>query len=241
MNRRTIQVNLAAPWEIRNNSLIAPVIMLAQAIACGSAGCVLHPAETIKNSVNLWRNIPVTLNHPEINGRYLSAASPETAGQVIGHLESPAWEGGKLKARVVITRRDPGLWETLQRTREVSVGIFTEELPAQGIYEGREFTKISQFIRPDHLALLPEGGAAFSWEAGGGIRANTKGEREMSEILMPGNIRDDGEKMVTNEELRILQESEDILLPYTILNQNLAGQKRQDENDDALLPCGFGR
>jgi hypothetical protein len=58
---------------------------------------------------------------------------------------------------------------------EVSTGIFFDIEDVAGNWDGEDYDYIARNMRPDHLALLPEGQGACSYKDGCGVRAN-KGE-----------------------------------------------------------------
>jgi len=53
---------------------------------------------------------------------------------------------------------------------EVSLGCFTDPSAEEGDFNGEHYDAIAHNHRPDHLALLPGGKGACSWEDGCGVR-----------------------------------------------------------------------
>lgn len=254
-NRREINCNWAHPWTLVNGHMRATGTIMRQGVFCGSKGCILHSGETIKNSVKNWANIPVTIDHPMIGNSLISVKEKPEA--VIGHLENPQFRNGALMADIVITTNDQNIRQQLQNTRELSIGVFTEEIEASGIYEGKGYSAIAQYYKADHLALLPNGVGACSWERGEcgiGLVANADIWREAIEqiindnkernnsmeknILMPSGLTVNEEE--DEKALQALREEADqkgILLPAQF---NVTGTKKAEHQEaNILLPTGL--
>ena len=69
------------------------------------------------------------------------------------------------------------------------LGVFSDYDPVPGQFEGMQYNEAAKNLRPDHLALLPGGTGACSWDAGCGIRANsnkkggTNVKKEFNEMI----------------------------------------------------------
>jgi hypothetical protein len=88
-------------------------------------------------------------------------------------------ENGKLKAEAWIDEQkirqiSPLAYAYIMQGRqlEVSLGVFTEDEPTSGNWNGEDYVAIARSHRPDHLALLPGEQGACSWADGCGVRAN---------------------------------------------------------------------
>ena len=234
-NRREINVNWAHPWQLMNGNMRATGTIIRQGVFCGSQGCILHTAESIKNSVPNWQNVPVTINHPMIGNTLVSIREKPDA--IIGHLENPQFRNGALMADIVITTQDHNILQQLQNTREVSIGVFTEEILASGTYNGKGYSAISQFYKPDHLALLPDGEGACSWERGEcgiGLTANEELLKKAATAVA---------QMLSQQAERNNVMGNNILLPSGIVTQEekiVVFQALGDEADkrNLLLPVG---
>jgi len=171
--KAVMQANLAGAWRQRGNAMVAPAVLVRETVLCGSRGCLLHPRQTIQQSVKSWNGIPVTLSHPT-DSRGQPVSIRQTPGKAIGHVEAPRFRNGKLLADIVIPSPTPALRTKLAPLKQVSVGLYSDEIPATGVYGGKEYSAISQDYRPDHLAILPQNEqAACAWGADGcGIGAN---------------------------------------------------------------------
>jgi hypothetical protein len=170
--------------------IVVPVVMMVEGVHSGSHGPILHLAEELGAFPGSWNGIPVTIQHPEDeDGNYISANSPEVIKEyAIGTVFNTHMEGDKLKAEVWIdeqriTAISPSALEHIMEGKplEVSIGVFSEDEEVVGdpTYNGETYNAISRNPRPDHLALLPDGVGACSWEDGCGVRANKKGGKNV--------------------------------------------------------------
>lgn len=164
-------------------NLVVPVIMLRDTVVNGSR-------VTVEELLPMtWNGVPVTVDHPTINGENVSANSPEVLEEfAIGRIFNSTLDGDKLKAEAWLdiaktNKVDPDLIKTLQSgtNMDVSTGYFARDLNANGTFEGEEFNNQHVDIRPDHLALLPNSEGACSWEKGCGVRANKTDDPEKPE------------------------------------------------------------
>jgi len=162
--------------------LIVPVVMMVEGVHCGSAGPLFHSIEELGKYPASWNGIPVSIQHPEQDGQYISANSPEVLErQTVGQVFNTFVDGNKLKAECWIdieriTAISPEAYSYLQNKRplEVSIGVFSDDVPQEGDWNGEHYVAIATNHRPDHLALLPGGRGACSWADGAGIRINSK-------------------------------------------------------------------
>lgn len=259
MKRTELNVNFSQQWKPRGQDLVARGTLIRQGVFCGSRGCILHPGESIKNSVRDWNRVPVTLGHPRIGDDFVAASdAPDT---IIGHLEAPAFRSNALIADIVITSQDQSVRRELQASREVSIGLFSDELPSEGVYNNLAYSLIAQNYKPDHLAILKRGETgACSWEDGCGVRTNQAALREAMKIyvnnlltggnntmniqpLLPPGVKQ--EKKMTDKELLAMQAEADrrgILLPIQF-NRSIAQTKSKANTwsgeVEPLLPAGM--
>ena len=162
--------------------LVVPVVMMVEGVHSGSHGPLYHSIEELGKFPEAWNGMPVVIDHPEINGEYLSANIPDVIdARMVGRVYNTKVEGQKLMAQawidearlrqissVVLAQIEAG------EPIEVSLGMFTEELVTEGEFNGEQYEAIARNHRPDHLALLPGGQGACSIADGCGIRANNK-------------------------------------------------------------------
>jgi len=163
--------------------LVVPVVMMVEGVHSGSAGAILHLKEELEKFVEAWNGRPVTIDHPEENGTNLSAAErPDILERSVGVLFNTCMEDGKLKAEAwldieKLQAMSPEALNYIKQNRplDVSVGVFTDQDATEGKWNGETYVSIARNYRPDHLALLPGGTGACSWNDGCGVRTNRKG------------------------------------------------------------------
>lgn len=160
--------------------LVAPLTMIVPGILHGSQGPLLYREEDIKQNVAAWNGVPLTVQHPSMNGGPISArAKGVWERQGIGTVKNASYKG-KLVAEgwfdAKRTRRiSPETYNALVSNQpiELSTGLFTKNLPVKnGAYKGRRYTHIATNFRPDHLAILPDRKGACSIKDGCGVLIN---------------------------------------------------------------------
>jgi hypothetical protein len=194
--------------------LILPVIMLTEGVHAGSHGPLLHLADEMGRFPGAWDGIPISVQHPVMDGYNVSCNAPDVIDeQAVGRVYHTQMDGGRLRAEAwidleAITRISPEALRYIQQGHplDVSVGVFTDDEQVTGDWNGKSYHGIARNHRPDHLALLPGGVGACDWAAGCGVRTNEKGgvmadisEAKVSledvfKCLQPGDYRlkDDG-------------------------------------------------
>jgi len=182
-----INTNSAYTISVRKHEgekhLVVPVVMMVEGVHNGSHGPLFHPATELGKFPEVWNGIPVIVSHPQKNGVYVSANSPDIVDeQVIGRVYNTRMEDGKLKAEVWINENKaikvhPEILGYLHEGKpiNVSVGVFTEDELTPGEWNGEKYIGIAKNHRPDHLALLPNEKGACSLEDGCGLGINRKG------------------------------------------------------------------
>jgi hypothetical protein len=161
--------------------IVVPVTMLVEGVHIGSHGSILHRLEEFGKEPDLWNGRPVTIEHPEVQGVNVSANHPDMAEvSTVGTIYNAHIDRGKLKAEAWIDEErlrqvSPEALTSINAATplEVSTGLFSEEVPEQGRWNGERYNAIARNYRPDHLALLPGGRGACSLDDGCGIRANS--------------------------------------------------------------------
>lgn len=157
--------------------LVVPVVMIRSDVVMND---LLVPAEEILPYS--WNGVPVTIQHPTAGKGYISANAPAVLEEFgVGTIFNSRWDSGVLKAEAWIDIQkantlQPGLVKALEdgEPMDVSTGFFSEDIPSSGSSNGRAFSAIARNLNPDHLALLPGGTGACSWEDGCGVRANER-------------------------------------------------------------------
>jgi len=172
-------------WEGRD-WLVAPVVALTSGIRNGE----LVSADEVLSHPQAWNGRPVVVYHPQDNGRHVSANDPallekQQIGQLFNVTAEQVGDQAKLKGELWIDiskARQIGQdgREVLTRLRnqtplEVSTAYFRDIIAAQGLLNGEEYGSQARDIKPDHLAVLPQGEGACSWADGcGAPRVNRK-------------------------------------------------------------------
>jgi hypothetical protein len=170
--------------------LIVPVTMIVEGVLNGSRGPLLHLAQDFGKFPDAWNGIPVVINHPAVNGKNVSANTPEIIDNAtVGRVYNAHIDGNALKAEAWLNEEKLGIISPdvlsavgMKQPIEVSVGVYTDEEDEPGTYNDREYTAIARNHRPDHLALLPCSVGACSIADGCGIRVNNlmrKGENNV--------------------------------------------------------------
>lgn len=176
MKRTLLTVYLVSPWTIQNGYAEAPVIIMVEGVHNGSHGPIFWSAHILRANAHRWHNVPIAINHPMIDGKYVSIN--DRPGEIIGHVVNPHFDEAKkaLKATIRIPSNHPEIGR-IQNIKEVSAGVFNDQTQSYGEWRGEGYYASAISMEPDHLALLPDCKGACSWEDGAGIRAN----REMQE------------------------------------------------------------
>jgi len=171
--------------------IIVPVVMMVEGVHNGSHGPLLHLAEDLGRFPASWDGIPVTINHPNVDGINVSATSPDIIEtQCVGRVYNTQMEEKKLKAEIwldalKLTAVSPvALAYILEgKPLDVSVGVFNEEERVSGTYmydnaEEKQYDAIARNHRPNHVALLPGETGACGWKDGCGVRVNKEGDED---------------------------------------------------------------
>lgn len=170
--------------------LVVPVVMMVEGVHSGSQGPVFHSIDQLGRFPESWNGIPVSIKHPVIDGKNVSANSPNIIDSVVvGRVYNTFVDGNKLKGEawldaVRLKQVSPATAAYLDKKQpiEVSLGMFSDNINEGGEWNGETYVAEANNHRPDHLALLPGGRGACSWEDGCGIRTN---EEYKEENIMP--------------------------------------------------------
>lgn len=156
--------------------LVVPVVMARTDVVMNGG---LIPADEIH--APSWNGVPVTMGHPnDADDSMGSANSPKAyTRRAVGRIFNAEFDGVKLRAEAWIDIHKanamwPGIIMNLEQGEpmDVSTGYFSDDFPAKGVVNGREYNTLQRALKPDHLALLPGEIGACSWEDGCGVRAN---------------------------------------------------------------------
>ncbi len=171
--------------------LVVPVVMMVEGVHCGSHGPLLHTTKELGKYPDVWNGMPVLVGHPkDENNNDIPANSPEVVDrEVIGRVYNTHVSDSKLKGEVWLDYEKTNLVSPIalryvedKKPLDVSIGVFTDEESTSGQWNGEQYEAIARNHRPDHLALLPGGKGACSWEDGCGIRANEEGGNNLETV-----------------------------------------------------------
>jgi hypothetical protein len=184
--RLTIQTALTVPparLTLNNREyLTAPAVLIVEGVLNDAyiAGSELVAPD--------WNNVPVVLNHPlDAQGVPMSARTPEVlAASGVGHLYHARLGTGQRQGHTV-TSLQAELWldvaqvqtvggEAMQAMTmleaqtplELSTGFYSYAEETSGTFYGVPYREVHHDLRPDHLALLPNGIGACDWQSGCG-------------------------------------------------------------------------
>lgn len=175
---------------------VVPVVMMREGVHKGSHGPLLHRAEDLGHFVESWNGIPVTIKHPQKDGRMVSANAPDILDSYnVGRIYGAYMDGDRLKGEAWLNpdrlKQVSDMAYQFIKTKQpldVSVGVFTDDELETGQWNSEEYSAIAKNHRPDHLALLPGSRGACSWEDGCGIRVNEMTRTKFrKENTMPEN------------------------------------------------------
>lgn len=170
--------------------LIVPVVMIVEGVLNGSHGPLLHLADDFGKIPESWNGIPVVIQHPEQDGKSISANSPAVIDSVmVGRIYNAKVDNNRLLAEAWLeeAKLNAISKETLTavnnaNTIEVSVGVYTEDEETAGEWNGIKYNAIARNHRPDHLALLPGGVGACSLTDGCGLGVNSSNTNENLDV-----------------------------------------------------------
>lgn len=207
--------------------LVVPVVAMVEGVRHGAAQTSgeLGLAEEFGKFPEGWNNSPVVMNHPVVEGDFVSASHPDVLeeyqfGLILGtkldseKLKMEAWLDTSQKEKSDDIAR---VFERVEahETIEVSVGFFTEVEERKGAFKGQKFTGIWRNIVPDHLAFLSEGsiGACSIEDGCGAPRINTS-KREDS---------------MHKTKAQALKQTKGIISPHS--NADLTGASKGKQDD----------
>lgn len=159
--------------------IVAPMVMLTEGVHVGSLGAKLYPEKEISKAAATWNHKPVVIYHPQRNGEYISACEPDVlTARSVGMVLNCKWDKSAKKLRAEawmeasrVSAIDDRVLSALQKdsTMEVSTGLYSDDKPEPGEWEGEKYDLIAMNHRPDHLAILPDQVGACSREDGAGL------------------------------------------------------------------------
>ena len=178
-------------FEGREHVVVPAILLIGDIVirASGAAGPELVPAEELAKAPAAWNGRPVLTDHPP-NGL---ANDPRTLeAMAFGQLFNSRFDDGRLKTEVwadvekvnkldsdFITNAEAGT------IMENSVGAFMTLQEVSGVRNGKEFVGIWRDIRPEHLAILPQGvkGACDVADGCGTNRLAKDGQMKLTDFI----------------------------------------------------------
>jgi len=168
--------------------IVAPATLLVPGVLQGSKGRLYYPPDEVAKDPSQWNGMPLVGYHPILNGQHVSGRDPDILEkQGLGFFYR-ATANGKLSGEAWFdvlntVKFDEGLAEgarilpRLEREEkiELSTGLYTENIPSSGTYNGKEYDAEARNYRPDHVAVLPDQKGACSIADGCGILVNQIG------------------------------------------------------------------
>lgn len=162
--------------------LVAPGVAIVE----GVLGNELVLAEDFGRHAQGWAGRPLVVDHPERDGRNISANSPETLeAMAIGHFWNPRVDGNRLVGEywfdVEKMQRLGGdaqqIMQALRANRaiEESTAYFRDLDRRAGEWNGKPYTGIARNIVPDHVAVLANKIGKCSLADGCGVLVNSEG------------------------------------------------------------------
>lgn len=185
---------------VRNDTMegktykVVPMVMMVVGVHSGSQGALYYPKSELSKTPEVWNHKPVVVYHPTMNGRGISACSPDvltshkigvimnTKFDTLGRLVAEAWLDPDRIEKV-----DPRVGKAVDKlsTLECSTGMFMEVEATEGKFEGEDYKGVARNYRPDHLAVLPDKVGACSVKDGAGFIRN-EAEDEDDEFVENG-------------------------------------------------------
>lgn len=161
--------------------IVAPMTLIVPGVLPGSRGALYYPDDEVRNSVPIWNNAPIVINHPvdPMTGTPISANDDgvwERSG--VGVVRNTAFVDGKLRGEgwfdeELLRQKHPATLNKVERGEkvEISTGLFTdnEESPGMDPRTGRAYDAIARNYRRDHLAILPDQAGACNVRDGCGV------------------------------------------------------------------------
>ena len=186
IRRLTIATALTVPparLTLNNREyLTAPAVLIVQGVLNGGYidASELHPTD--------WNHTPIVINHPlDASGQPMSARAPEVlASSGVGYLYHARLGTGQRQGHTV-TSLQAELWLDVAQVQtvggeavqamtmleaqtplELSTGFYSYAEETSGTFYGVPYSEVHHDLRPDHLALLPNGIGACDWQSGCG-------------------------------------------------------------------------
>lgn len=152
---------------------------------------VKYPAEEIKKAYHTLERTPAPLDHPTVNGKFVSARDPEgiNKGWIGAWNENVRQEKGKVYLDKIIdieianqSDRGKRVLEAIEKGKPVhtSTGLLAH---MEEVKDGKDHTMVAHDIEFDHDAILLDFVGAATPEQGVGLFVNSDGKTEDVEVI----------------------------------------------------------
>lgn len=183
-------VNTKSAREEKRNGrdvIVVPSATMPNDIIMNS---ILYPAAEIEKSYKTLERSPAPLDHPVVNGKFVSARDPEgiNVGWIGAWNENVRYEGGKVYLDKIIDVQRAGESEGGKRVLE-AINKGEPIHTSTGLVCQLEFVKnekhkaVARNIEFDHDAILLDFEGAATPDQGVGIFVNSSGEQEEVEVI----------------------------------------------------------
>ena len=177
------------PELVRNDKMmgknytVVPMVMMVEGVLDGNCGPIMYPYDAMSEVPHIWNNKPVVVYHPNSNGSYGSACTPEELTvRGIGVMMNTSAKDNKLVSEAWIDMDraelvDKRVVEAINKktVMELSTGLYMNIEEIDGEWNGKKYIGMASNFRPDHLAVLPDMEGACSIKDGAGfIRVNMR-------------------------------------------------------------------
>lgn len=163
---------------------VASGVLLIEDVLVANNGALYYPASEIKKSAVEWDDVPLVLNHPMKDGKFVSVHSePEfIANTELGYVTKSKWNG-KLRTEYWIDmekadKLDPRIRTQLEAGKpiEVSTGLGMTIENKESKFKGKSYVGIAKDYIPDHVAFLLDSKGACDIKAGCGCLTSNSAE-----------------------------------------------------------------
>lgn len=236
--------------------LVAPMRMIVPGVLNGSNGPLYYPPEEIRKNVHTWNGMPIVDGHPrDDSGKPVSARSPQVINDyALGYVFNAAVKDNNLDAEAWIDIERANIINSeivgrLERGEniEISTGLGTTNISANGKHNGRPYTHIARDYQPDHLAVLPSGKGACSVDDGCGLLVNESMEKVVNLYNKADTEMPFSKWLVANADQVAALEQSDTQVE-TVNSQTSGGssmalteKKREELIESLVANCGCGQ
>lgn len=199
---------------------VVPMVMLVEGVHSGSQGPVLYTRDELKRTAKSWNHKPIVLNHPQVNGKYVSACSAKVLDMYkLGIVLNTKFDDQNLKQRAeawldeeLLRTKAPDVLNSIEAVKPVpiSTGLFTDVELGAGRWKDQNYIGVTTNHQPDHLALVPNQEGACSLAKGCGLLVNKETVSTQESTNMDKKALVDG--IIANKDLDWTEEEREALM-----------------------------